>query len=51
MNRTEKLAQLGAVYDKWIAKYENDKTFNPENPTPEQEAEYHTMALEIISKS
>lgn len=39
MTREEKIAMTQAVYDAWVASHADDPSFNPDNPTDEQENE------------
>lgn len=46
MDRQERLDLTQDVYTTWVAKYEDLPGFDPNNPTPEQEADYLAAAEE-----
>jgi hypothetical protein len=46
MDRQERLDLTQDVYTSWVAKYDDLPGFDPENPTPEQEADYYAAAKE-----
>jgi hypothetical protein len=42
--------ELSKAYSIWYYKYEKDPTFNPEDATDEQEADYEKILEEVMSK-
>lgn len=47
MDREERLELTQAVYEAWLAKYDDVPGFDPDYPTSEQEADYLAIQQEM----
>jgi hypothetical protein len=44
-------ADLSNAFSIWYYKYDQDPTFDAENPTDEQEAEYEKILAEVMAEN